>query len=214
MTNDIGGIWRTVGGHKVFIKSGQDLSSAMKESGKFGRKENKNANISERKKDDVLVVKGKSLISKEKAFEQIKSEEYKNEIKKFIDKENEGNLAFCEETSEKVANDFKNVGIDAKSVDVTVYSDGRLTSTNGHSVTEANNKLYDFTGNQYFGKSTSKDVELKVYEEVSKGIYSEKKININDKMSGEEKIININKYTEKNPNSLILYKSEKSKDKK
>lgn len=33
--NDIGGVWRTVGGRRIFIKDGQDLSSAMKESGKF-----------------------------------------------------------------------------------------------------------------------------------------------------------------------------------
>lgn len=35
MNNDIGGVWRTVGGRKIFIKDGQDLASAMKESGKF-----------------------------------------------------------------------------------------------------------------------------------------------------------------------------------
>lgn len=29
------GIWRTVGGRRIFIKEGQDLASAMKESGKF-----------------------------------------------------------------------------------------------------------------------------------------------------------------------------------
>lgn len=35
MANDIGGVWRTIGGRRVFIKDGQDLASAMKESGKF-----------------------------------------------------------------------------------------------------------------------------------------------------------------------------------
>lgn len=35
MSNEIGGIWRTIGGRKVFIKDGQDLATAMKESGKF-----------------------------------------------------------------------------------------------------------------------------------------------------------------------------------
>lgn len=35
MTNDIGGVWRTIGGRRVFIKDGQDLASAMRESGKF-----------------------------------------------------------------------------------------------------------------------------------------------------------------------------------
>lgn len=32
------GIWRTVGGRRIFIKEGQDLASAMKESGKFNNK--------------------------------------------------------------------------------------------------------------------------------------------------------------------------------
>ena len=35
MTNDIGGVWRTIGGRKVFIKKGQNLADAMRESGKF-----------------------------------------------------------------------------------------------------------------------------------------------------------------------------------
>lgn len=35
MANDTGGVWRTVGGRRIFIKTGQSLSSAMKESGKF-----------------------------------------------------------------------------------------------------------------------------------------------------------------------------------
>lgn len=35
--DDIGGIWRTVGGRRIFIKKGQDLATAMKESGKFSR---------------------------------------------------------------------------------------------------------------------------------------------------------------------------------
>lgn len=35
---DIGGVWRTIGGRRVFIKTGQSLSSAMKESGKFNKK--------------------------------------------------------------------------------------------------------------------------------------------------------------------------------
>lgn len=34
--SDIGGVWRTVGGRRIFIKDGQSLDNAMKESGKFG----------------------------------------------------------------------------------------------------------------------------------------------------------------------------------
>lgn len=39
MSNE-GGVWRTVGGRRIFIKDGQDLASAMKESGKFNTKTN------------------------------------------------------------------------------------------------------------------------------------------------------------------------------
>lgn len=35
MATDIGGVWRTVGGRRIFIKDGDDLESAMKSSGKF-----------------------------------------------------------------------------------------------------------------------------------------------------------------------------------
>lgn len=48
--NDIGGVWRTVGGRRIFIKDGQDLASAMKESGKFGKKE-----IKEKENNNKLI---------------------------------------------------------------------------------------------------------------------------------------------------------------
>lgn len=35
---DEGGVWRTIGGRKVFIRDGQSLSEAMRESGKFKNK--------------------------------------------------------------------------------------------------------------------------------------------------------------------------------
>lgn len=38
MANDIGGVWRTVGGRRIFIKDGEDLETAMKKSGKFENK--------------------------------------------------------------------------------------------------------------------------------------------------------------------------------
>ena len=38
MASDLGGIWRTVGGRRIFIKDGEDLATAMKNSGKFGNK--------------------------------------------------------------------------------------------------------------------------------------------------------------------------------
>lgn len=47
--SEIGGVWRTIGGRRVFIKDGQDLASAMKESGKF-HKSKKEKKIKELRK--------------------------------------------------------------------------------------------------------------------------------------------------------------------
>lgn len=51
MDDDMGGVWRTIGGRRVFIKNGQSLSDAMKESGKFRNlklKDNYNIETSEK----------------------------------------------------------------------------------------------------------------------------------------------------------------------
>lgn len=41
MSDDIGGIWRTIGGRRVFIRDGEDLETAMKRSGKFKKEKEK-----------------------------------------------------------------------------------------------------------------------------------------------------------------------------
>lgn len=46
----VNGVWRTIGGRRVFIKDGQDLASAMKESGKFKKKKN----LSEEEKGNLI----------------------------------------------------------------------------------------------------------------------------------------------------------------
>lgn len=57
MATDIGGIWRTVGGRRIFIKDGEDLETAMKKSGKFKKNEIKN-------KDDDKKETNKNIIDK------------------------------------------------------------------------------------------------------------------------------------------------------
>lgn len=53
-SNDLGGVWRTIGGRRVFIKDGQDLVSAMKESGKFENNTNNIRNENHvRKPEDI-----------------------------------------------------------------------------------------------------------------------------------------------------------------
>ena len=44
---DIGGVWRTVGGRRIFIKDGENLETAMKKSGKF-------KNIKKKKREDEI----------------------------------------------------------------------------------------------------------------------------------------------------------------
>ena len=49
MSDDIGGVWRTIGGRRVFIKDGEDLSTAMKRSGKFKKSDiSSNSDIKEK----------------------------------------------------------------------------------------------------------------------------------------------------------------------
>ena len=72
------GIWRTVGGRRIFIKEGQDLASAMRESGKFGTKKEPT--------DEELLNTYRGL---KKGWNLEK--EYKKEYNKFI-KENEDKL--------------------------------------------------------------------------------------------------------------------------
>lgn len=61
--SDLGGVWRTVGGRRIFIKDGEDLATAMKNSGKFKKNEIKN------EKDDK---KTKTKLTDEEKEEEIK----------------------------------------------------------------------------------------------------------------------------------------------
>lgn len=62
--SDIGGVWRTVGGRRIFIKDGEDLAVAMKNSGKFEKKD-KYKKETQEIMDDI-----KYLDSEEEGFEE------------------------------------------------------------------------------------------------------------------------------------------------
>lgn len=51
---DKDGVWRTVGGRRIFIADGEDLQTAMKKSGKFSkiRVENKNKNSDKEREEE------------------------------------------------------------------------------------------------------------------------------------------------------------------
>lgn len=78
MAKEENGVWRTVGGRRIFIKEGQDLATAMKESGKFNN--NNNNNKKERFKNLNEYEKNK-LYSKLSQSEKEEYDKLKKEIK-------------------------------------------------------------------------------------------------------------------------------------
>lgn len=87
------GIWRTVGGRRIFIRNGQDLSSAMKESGKFKTRMNEKA-VKGAREEDLKEQYKDSLnnVSKMEYNGEITREEYDKAVKDinkaYIDKRN------------------------------------------------------------------------------------------------------------------------------
>lgn len=55
------GVWRTIGGRRVFIRTGQSLGDAMRESGKFPSYKSKNPKRIKTKDGDVLTKKNDGL---------------------------------------------------------------------------------------------------------------------------------------------------------
>lgn len=71
-----GGVWRTVGGRRIFIKDGQDLASAMKQSGKFNTK----ASI----KDSINKTLNKMS---DEELQELKKKTKNDEVKKTVENE-------------------------------------------------------------------------------------------------------------------------------
>lgn len=64
------GVWRTVGGRRIFIRDGEDLETAMKKSGKFSKKE----------KDNKEEVKNNTNKELDKKIEDIRKSKKENLI--------------------------------------------------------------------------------------------------------------------------------------
>lgn len=97
--NNNEGVWRTIGGRRVFIKDGQDLATAMKESGKFPNKKNREI---KKLKEQLKNAKGfleqakiqLEITALEKGFESYKEYETQKKeqlLKKSILKDELGN---------------------------------------------------------------------------------------------------------------------------
>lgn len=86
--NENEGVWRTVGGRRIFIRDGQDLASAMRESGKFKNVKIKEGNpINEMIQKSGINVGGKLREVDEEAksrFDKIAEKNLDDETTKFI----------------------------------------------------------------------------------------------------------------------------------
>jgi len=143
--DDIGGVWRTVSGRRIFIKEGQDLATAMKESGKF-----KGSNKSKTQKSDFY-----NRLSKEE------QEKYDNYLKKGYSKEDiENTLMYktqedrMEEAGIKFASKEETESLQNKANDV--YKEYVKNTLNNDEYLQANRP------NEYFQKMLrEKDSELR-----------------------------------------------------
>lgn len=97
--NDMGGVWRTIGGRRIFIKDGQDLASAMIESGKFKSKKNEKLGAGAQSKNLVkphkeMTIEGTvNSLDAETCIQLLK--EYENKI--VLDNEKENAIMILED---------------------------------------------------------------------------------------------------------------------
>ena len=103
------GVWRTIGGRRVFIQEGESLSSAMKKSGKFTREQKKagvqvkesdlDKNIKDMDEDELKAHLNKlesgmdDFDQDEPEFKQLQKEY--NEAKKALDVKSKGSEDKC-----------------------------------------------------------------------------------------------------------------------
>ncbi len=77
--DDSSGIWRTVGGRRIFIKDGEDLASAMKNSGKFESSKTRLDVLKHRRALNSLAVGRKDKEEIERLDKEIEEEKEKLE---------------------------------------------------------------------------------------------------------------------------------------
>lgn len=132
----IGGIWRTIGGRRVFIKDGQGLKEAMIESGKFKKNnffsDNRINTIINQKDLEVDKIVSTIKLSKEEhsacneIFEEFKKNNNENLI--LIDKN-----SFVKKGNITTSNDHSTVGFSSEQVEIMNVSDDRsLVAIHNH----------------------------------------------------------------------------------
>lgn len=165
------GVWRTVGGRRIFIKEGQDLASAMKESGKFKNKYNETQPIKNLKMEDMQEEDQKNLYSY--------TEGWFNQVNVAL--RNGENL----ETSQSIINLDKMISkgyIDEGTLYRTAHLN-ELIKIDKDDIWSKNEKFYkEFTKGLDFGTDEYYKAVYKSYIMTNKEVYEsiKNKLNIND----------------------------------
>ena len=199
MAKDIGGVWRTVGGRRIFIKDGEDLATAMKNSGKFNNEKTKE----EKAEESVLIKQKRDEIAKKIAKGGLSEEEYKKlkeekdkltEKKKQLDKDlTENDLKEARHRLEQKKYDDKKTKINKVEED-KIYN--KLVKDNENNL---NKELNDIFGNiereedeygissQYLDEISSKTMEkinnMHDNDEISDYVYENYIDHYNEKIS-------------------------------
>jgi len=124
------GVWRTVGGRRIFIKDGQSLADAMKESGKFKNKKSEvksEIDADDVKKLDEEYDKAHGVYKKE---EQKEKEIAKKEHRDAIEKENKERLQKLENQLETKSNKESNEDKEKEEWNSKVRANERLNAKN------------------------------------------------------------------------------------
>lgn len=197
--SDLGGVWRTVGGRRIFIKDGEDLATAMKNSGKFNNEKTKE----EKAEESVLIKQKRDEISKKIAKGGLSEEEYKKlkeekdkltEKKKQLDKDlTENDLKEARHRLEQKKYDDKKTKINKVEED-KIYN--KLVKDNENNL---NKELNDILGNiereedeygissQYLDEISSKTMEkinnMHDNDEISDYVYENYIDHYNEKIS-------------------------------
>lgn len=216
--DDIGGVWRTIGGRRVFIKDGQSLESAMKESGKFKLKKNEKDSADSDPRDVVMYHLKKGEFKK--AEEYIR--EYgldddremfmaglnsgaKSDYKEYLKKERDlyESKVYGSDVQKADEELKKTFGKDFKYKEEMEEIDKEVSNMYGKDLREAYNALED-DDNSYEAKAIRKEYEKrtaneKKFHEATKSMMKESNQSSNDEsftMAKGDKTVTVSKNDE------------------
>lgn len=198
--SDIGGVWRTVGGRRIFIKDGEDLETAMKKSGKFQKMVNRDIKMLSKLDDD------------ENEFEKLENAQWKKfleetddtDIKELYKERDNYNSQKAKNIVEEYNKRFGEKEFEPKAVGSKKFSDYGLKMETNQEAKEFSNYLREKYGTD--------DLRISAYDNKEKAqkIYNDFK---NEKAYKEYVQNNLNNddyLRENNPNAYFYKMTEQS----